>query len=108
MLVSPCAQLSKAERSREERKGREKGSGGAACLGRKLLRDKEELHVSQLAGVPPQTMTACASEAEHCGRGGGGMSVLRPQKTAQCRHPTLKLSSFQALRGLVFGSWPQS
>lgn len=52
----PCAQLSKADRSREERRGRETGSGGAACAGRKLLRDKEELHVNQLAGVPPETM----------------------------------------------------
>lgn len=72
-----CAYLTKADRAREEGQGREKGSGGAACIRRKLLRDKVELHLSQLAGALPEVMTCLATgdhqqeagEAHHCGHG---------------------------------------
>ena len=77
MLICPCAHVIKAERAREEGQGREKGSGGAASIRRKLLWDKEELHLSQLAGALPEVMTCLATgdqqqeagEAYHCGHG---------------------------------------
>lgn len=67
MLICPCAYLSKAERTREDWQGRERGSGGKLCTSMDWPGEDVGKYcgtcagvLGQLAGALPKMMTCLA------------------------------------------------